>query len=146
MQYLKIQKIRYNLKFDYSFEIDEKIYDYTIVKLVLQPIIENAIHHGISSELELGIIKIRSFIRDNHIYFEVENNGYGITDEKIAEIYENMRSDGEANSVGLRNVYQRLKIYYGDESDITISSVLDEMTRITLKIPLREDYHLEKMD
>ena len=143
-QYLHIQKIRYNRKFDYEFSIDPQVYRFTMVKLILQPIIENAIHHGISSEFETGKIKIAASIQDESLRFDIENNGYGITQETINEINRNMRNEDRANSVGLRNVYQRLKLYYGDEADVVITSELDCMTNVTLILPLREDYQDEK--
>lgn len=143
-QYLHIQKIRYNKKFDFAFEIDPEVYHYTTVKLILQPIIENAIHHGINSEFETGLIQISAYILNESLIFEVENNGYGITEDKINELYKNMRNEDRANSVGLRNVYQRLKLYYNEEADVVITSELDKMTNVKLIIPLRRDYQDEK--
>lgn len=143
--YLNIQKIRYNKQFDYHFDIDPQVHDYTVVKLILQPIIENAIYHGISTD-EQGYITISSFIEENSLYFTVKNNGYGITEEKIAELMHRVRQEGKAESVGLRNVYQRLKIYYGDEADLKIESEMDEYTMIVIRIPLRKVSENEKVN
>lgn len=142
--YLLIQKIRYNKKFDYELDIDPKVYDYTIVKLVLQPIIENAIYHGINSEFEKGKILIKAYPHKKTLVFEIENNGYGITPERILELTNQMKQEGQAKSVGLRNVYQRIKLYYGKEADIIISSELDEMTNIKIIIPMRKEETNEK--
>jgi two-component system, sensor histidine kinase YesM len=144
-QYLQIQKIRYNRKFDYQFNVQPQVFQYSVVKLVLQPIIENAIHHGINSEFESGMIQINAFTKGKKLIFEIENNGYGITPERIAELYQSMKEEEQANSVGLRNVYQRLKLYYGDEADLEITSELDRMTNVRLVIPLRKDYADEKV-
>ncbi len=143
-QYLHIQKIRYNRKFDFEFQIDHEVYTYSTVKLILQPIIENAIYHGINSEYETGFIMIKAYIHNQKLKFEIENNGYGITSEKIENLYQSMKNESKANSVGLRNVYQRLKLYYGDEADILITSILDQMTNVKLIIPLRKDLQDEK--
>jgi two-component system sensor histidine kinase YesM len=137
--YLHIQKIRYNRQFDFKFNIDKKIYDFQIVKLILQPIIENAINHGISSEEHDGFISINAKVEKDYMIFDIINNGYGLTDDQISSMYENMKVADKVQSVGLRNVYQRLKLYYGDLSDIRISSVLDEYTCVSLIIPIRKE-------
>lgn len=132
--YLTIQKIRYVDKFEYSFDVDPLIYDLKVMKLILQPIVENAIYHGVGDEKEH--ITIRAGREEKFLFFEVENTGYGITEERIEEIYEILRGTYSRTSVGMRNVYLRLKLFYGENADIIISSQLDEMTRIRLIIPL----------
>ncbi|NQT59697.1 MAG: sensor histidine kinase [Bacteroidetes bacterium] len=132
--YLTIQQIRYQEKFTYTFEIDEGIYEYKVMKLILQPIVENAIYHGIGDEQEK--ITIRGYKENGLLIFEVENTGYGVTEERISEMYEILDGTHEVNSVGIRNVYQRLKLYYGAEGNIIITSKLDEMTNIKLVIPI----------
>jgi len=132
--YLTIQQIRYQEKFTYTFEIDEGIYEYKVMKLILQPIVENAIYHGIGDEQEK--ITIRGYKENGMLIFEVENTGYGVTEERISEMYEILDGTHEVNSVGIRNVYQRLKLYYGAEGNIIITSKLDEMTNIKLVIPI----------
>ena len=134
--YLLIQKIRYSSKFDYSFVVDENIYDVKAVKLILQPLIENAIYHGISGD-EDGIIIIRAYKKEELMVFEVENNGYGLTDSQIDGIYDNMKSEINNTSIGLKNVYQRLKLYYGEKANLEIISELDEKTIVKLTYPLK---------
>jgi two-component system, sensor histidine kinase YesM len=137
--YLSIQKIRYNRTFDYSLSISPEVKGHTVVKLVLQPIIENAIHHGMISDHESGQIDIRAYVKEGRLVFEVENNGYGITEDKIKEIRGSMTQESKANGFGLRNVYQRLKLYYGEEADVIITSEVDEMTNVKLVMPLRKE-------
>lgn len=134
--YLLIQQIRYNDKFDFEFIIGEGTEELRIVKLVLQPLIENAIYHGINTEYDKGKIIIRSFIKEDKLVLEVEDDGYGITTEKIEQMYESIKYEQKQTSVGLRNVYQRIKIYYGDEADFIVDSELDEKTIIRLVIPI----------
>ncbi len=134
--YLLIQKIRYSSKFDYVFEIDEEILKVNAVKLILQPLIENAIYHGISSD-EDGIIIIRAYQSDGLMVFEVENNGYGLTKSQIEDIYLNMKSKIKNTSIGLKNIYQRLKLYYGDTANLEIISELDEKTIVRLTYPMK---------
>jgi two-component system sensor histidine kinase YesM len=134
--YLLIQQIRYNEKFDFRFEVEEETHDLVTVKLLLQPLIENAIYHGINTEYDNGMIVIRSYIENEKLVLEVEDDGYGIPQEKIDELYKHMRKESKQNSVGLINVYQRLKIYFGDEADFIIESELDEKTVFKLIMPI----------
>ena len=131
--YLTIQKIRYVDKFEYTFEIQPEVYEYKVMKLILQPIVENAIYHGAGDET--GKITIRSYLENRFLVFEVENSGYGITEDRISEIYQILKGEHSKSSVGMRNVYLRLKLFYGDDADIIITSELDEMTMIKLLIP-----------
>jgi len=131
--YMTIQKIRYVDKFSYTLEIDPAIYDFKVMKLILQPIVENAIYHGVGEEKE--DIIIRGYKQDGFLIFEVENSGYGITEERIAAIHALLEGTTAQTSVGMRNVYQRLKLYYGEEANIEVSSILDEMTNIKLIMP-----------
>ncbi len=132
--YLTIQSIRYVDKFTYSFEVDEDILEKKVMKLILQPIVENAIYHGVGEED--GYISISGRQEGNFLYFSVTNSGYGLTDERIEEIHRVLEGGEGDTGVGLKNVYLRLKIYYGDKADILFSSELDEWTRVTIKIPL----------
>ncbi|MDC7239751.1 MAG: sensor histidine kinase [Spirochaetales bacterium] len=131
--YLTIQSIRYTGKFEYHFEINHEILGNKVMKLILQPLVENAIYHGVGEET--GLITIRGYREGEFIIFEVENTGYGIPEEKIAQLYRILNGEEEGQSVGLKNVYQRLKLYYGDEADLVISSELDEMTNVRVLIP-----------
>lgn len=134
--YLLIQQIRYHEKFDFHFEIDEKLNDCNVVKLSLQPLIENAIYHGISTEYGKGLITIRAYQKENYLYIEVEDDGYGINPEVIEELYHRIHQEQPGKSVGMRNVYQRLKLYYGENAKFEIISELDENTIIRFIIPI----------
>jgi len=137
--YLTIQGIRYADKFTWTLDFQPEMVDLKVMKLILQPLVENAIQHGIGDEE--GHITITGRIADGFLVFRVTNSGYGIPDSKITEMYETMRGSAEHPSVGIRNVYQRLKLYYGERADIRIESVPDEETTVTLFIPAeyRED-------
>lgn len=138
--YLLIQQIRYNKRFTYDFEIDEKFLKTEILKLSLQPLVENAIYHGISPEDEYSRICVKVFEEDGLLKVSVSNEGYGLTDERIQEIYDTLTNKVKTKSIGLKNVYQRLKLYYGDSADLIISSVPDEETTVTMIFPIvKED-------
>ncbi len=132
--YLTIQTIRYQDKFTYELELQPDMSEMKVMKLILQPLVENAIQHGVGDDD--GHITITGTIEGDFMVFRVSNTGYGIPDSKIEEMYETMRGGTEHPSVGMRNVYQRLKLYYGEQADITISSVQDESTTMTIFIPV----------
>jgi hypothetical protein len=143
--YLIIQKIRYGDSFDYEIKTEPGIEKYFIIKLVLQPIIENAIMHGIEENSgRTAHITISEEVRDGLIRLEVKDDGYGILPERLQEIYASFHDDAAHNGVGLKNVYQRLKIYYGEKADIIIDSVLDQGTKVTLVIPEEGALHDEE--
>jgi len=132
--YLTIQSIRYVNKFTYGFDVPDELLAGKVMKLVLQPLVENAIYHGVGGEG--GHIAIAARQRDGFLVLSVTNTGYGISDEKIALLCKAMRGTAEKSSVGLRNVYQRLKLYYGESADILVESRPDESTTISLLVPL----------
>lgn len=135
--YLLIQSIRYANAFKYEFDIDPEVVEYTTMKLILQPLIENAIYHGLKNRIDEGELKITAHLVDNKIVFKVIDNGYGMKEERIEEIYTKFRNPDLNDGVGLKNVYLRLKIYYGEDADLLINSELDEGTTITIIIPLK---------
>ena len=134
--YMIIEKIRYNDTFNFKIECDPSCEDCLCMKLMLQPFVENSIYHGLKNLEEEGIIYIHVYQEDGFIYYVVQDNGYGIRQSKIDELYERMHNTGITNSVGIKNVYQRLKLYYGPTADIIIESELDEYTRFIIKTPI----------
>ncbi len=137
--YLLIQQIRYQNSFVFNFDIQEECNDNLVLKLSLQPLVENAIIHGISPTESFTKILIKAYLKDNCTIVEVYNEGYGIDQMRIDEIHQMIRGEKESTSMGLKNVYQRLKLYYGDKADLFIESVLDEYSKVTMIIPLQEE-------
>jgi len=135
--YLMIQKLRFGDTFEYKFNVSQKLFQYFVIKLILQPIIENAIGHGLKdSSVEKNIITVNGFLDGDLIKLEVIDNGYGILPEKVKEIYDSFNDKNIHNGVGLKNVYERIRIYYGEKADIKIESELDVGTKITIIIPV----------
>lgn len=132
--YLIIQSFRYKNQFSYHFDVDENIKDYLCNKITIQPIIENAIYHGIDRMVDEGEIKISVHENDeDDIIIIVEDNGVGMTEEQCKKILSKERND--SRGIGLKNVDDRLKIYFGEKYGLTIESELDIGTKITVKIP-----------
>ena len=134
--YLLIQNIRYADSFDYEFDVDQNALDVYTMKLVLQPIVENCIYHGLKNNIDKGHIKISAQIEDNYLILSVSDNGYGMRQEAIDALYKTFNDGVVRNSVGLKNIYQRVMIYYGGNAEMKIESELDEGTTITLREPL----------
>jgi len=140
--YMYIQNLRYNGSVDvqYHFE-DENIGNYLILKLTLQPIVENAIFHGIEPKKSAGIIKISFSCKEDIISICVEDNGVGMTKEQIEAILSGKKQTEKLrgmSGVGVNNVSERLKLSYGKEYGIKIESVIGEYTKVYISIPREE--------
>ena len=131
--YLKIQSYRYKNQFTYSFDADADCLDYLCNKITLQPIIENAIYHGINGLVDEGSILVTVRSDGDDILFTVEDNGMGMDQEQIEAIMSKDRSDHAG--IGIKNVNDRLKIYFGGSYGIQIDSVPDEGTRVCIRMP-----------
>lgn len=138
--YLYIMEMRYGDDFTYKLDIEEETLPYSIIKLTLQPLIENAIYHGVKLNRNQGLINISVFKKSEKIHLIVEDNGLGIEEEKLGKIkkeisvsYEKMKR--EVTGIGLRSVGERLKGYFGNECELKIESALGKGTKITIIIP-----------
>ncbi len=140
--YLKIQKHRYKNQFSYRFDVDESCLDFLCNKITLQPIIENAIYHGINGLVDEGEIVITLRADGSDVVFTVDDNGVGMEEEQIQAILRKERSDH--TGIGIKNVNDRLKIYFGEGYGITIDSEPDVGTTVTIRMPqVREEGEYE---
>ena len=136
--YLKIQNYRYKNQFTYSFEVDEECLPYYCNKITLQPLIENAIYHGINRMIDEGEIIVRIYAKGEQVIFEVEDNGVGMTQEQCSQILHS--EPGDKAGIGIKNVNDRIRIYFGEQYGLSIESELDEGTKIIINMPkIRED-------
>jgi two-component system sensor histidine kinase YesM len=135
--YLLIQKMRYNSELDYVIDINESILNFKTLKILLQPFVENAIYHGIRNKYDIGVglITIRGKLINEQIVFEVEDNGLGMTPEQLGKSL--ITEDGESpnQGIGIRNVNERIKLYFGHEYGIHIRSEIEVGTCVTITIP-----------
>ena len=139
--YLTIQKIRYRDILDYSIEYEDSMEQKTILKLLLQPLVENALYHGIKNKRGRGLISVRGWMESggtNWLYFSVEDNGIGMTAGQLEAIREQQVPQA-AKSYGLYNVGKRLELYYNRTGLLDIQSVYKEGTKVTLRIPVVEN-------
>ena len=141
--YLVIQSFRYRDQFSYTFDVDNDLEKYYCNKITVQPLIENAIYHGIDRLVDEGEITISVKTADdneNDILITVSDNGVGMTKEQCAKILAKEGSD--SGGIGVKNVNDRLKIYFGEKYGISIDSEPDMGTRVTVRIPKMEKEEL----
>lgn len=136
--YLVIQHMKYGDKFEYEIEIAPDIRDCRILKLTLQPLVENALHHGIQNQAGKGMITITGKREGGRILFEVRDTGAGMARERLEQVRKSMNQEEGYSQVsfGLRNVYSRLMLYYDGEAGLEIESVQGRGTVIKVYIPV----------
>ena len=138
--YLAIQNIRFKDKFEFHVDADPELLKYFCPKLSIQPLLENAIYHGMDGMYEDGEIEIRIYEKNGDIKIDVSDNGPGMTQEKIDYIMHNkVVSSKRGSGIGVCNVNERIQLIYGKNYGITISSELDEGTVATITIPKMEE-------
>ena len=137
--YLFIQEMRYGDDFSYEIEVDEEILSYNIIKLSLQPLIENAIYHGVKRKRGLGKITIKGFQVNDTIHLEVMDNGNGIEPVKLQEILQEIEASYQEKKknlgIGLKSVNERIKIHFGNKYGLTIASEPSCGTVVSITIP-----------
>ena len=131
--YLQIQKYRYKNQFTYEFDVDPECLDYYCNKITLQPIIENSINHGLDLLVEEGRIQVEVLQDGEDILFRVRDNGVGMSQEQVDAILEQDPED--RTGIGIRNVNDRLRIYFGAPYGLRITSELDVGTCVEIRMP-----------
>lgn len=138
--YLAIQNIRFKDKFEFSVQADKKLLHYLCPKLSIQPLLENAIYHGMEGVYDDGEITISVYEKDNLIHIDVSDNGLGMPEKVVEYIMHNrVVSSKRGSGIGVRNVDERIKLIYGEQYGVTIESELDEGTTATIIIPKLEE-------
>ena len=140
-EYVNILALRYGDLFDIEWDIDESILSYTIIKICLQPIIENAVYHGIKRKNDKGLIKIKGLCDDNNIILIVSDDGVGIEKDALDELNKTLSETSftnEKSHIGLSNVNQRIKIIFGDSYGIHVESTVGVGTDVYVTIPKKE--------
>jgi two-component system sensor histidine kinase YesM len=134
--YLEIQQMRYRDLMDYKIDIPDQMKNFVLPKLTLQPLVENALYHGIKIRRRKGIISVTGRITDEALILEVADDGSGMTEESLNEIRASLASK-MSDGFGLRTVHQRIQILFGAEYGLTMESTPDVGTRIMVTIPMQ---------
>ena len=127
-RYMAIQKLRYGERFELILDVDEELMDLRIIKLILQPFVENSMYHGLEPKIGGGYIEIRGEVLEGIIYFRVTDNGVGMDDPN--DIY---------NGYGVRNVLDRIHLFYGEDYGISVETVPGQKTSVEIRVPVLED-------
>lgn len=138
--YMTILNIRYDNKVSLIFDIEEEILSYKILKLILQPLVENSVYHGIRQKHGKGKIKIEGYRDESELIFIITDNGVGISSERIEHILQN-KIKAEQGGFGVYSCMQRIAIFYGIKQPMTIVSEVNIGTEITLRLKVLEEFH-----
>ena len=145
--YLTIQKMRYNEKLRYEIDLDPQTEDCLLPKLILQPLVENAIYHGIKVKQQGGTVRIESLLEEDRLLITVEDDGVGMTPEQLETILDKKESDAESTKIGVYNVNERLQLFFGPDAVMKDYSTPGVRTMVMLVLPIvrgkEEDSHAE---
>lgn len=138
--YLTIQKMRYQDKLEFTIQVEPSIQNEKIIKLVLQPLIENAIYHGLKYKESKGLLLLRGYEKERDIFFEICDDGVGMDREALEHIFEKHTVNYRSNGVGVYNVQKRIQLTYGAEYGISYESVKGQGTKAVVKIPKEREH------
>ena len=123
--YMKVQNMRYHNRFQFQVELEEEMLGNKMLTFILQPLVENAVYHGLEPRIGNGYIRIEGYIEDEEMVFHIQDNGVGIDDlSKLEDGY------------GVKNIRERIKLFYGEEYDVIFDSKTGEGTTVTLILPM----------
>lgn len=135
-EYGKVIQYRFSGKIRIHVDMDERLREKEIPKLLLQPLVENAVFHGLEPKSGPGEVKVEIQILDeSHIYCLTQDNGCGMAPEKRKQIIEQIKEEKQDSGIGIRNIYRRLQLHYGEEFQFEMTSKQGEGTRIKIVIP-----------
>ncbi len=137
-RYLKILKFRYGEKFDYVIEADRNIYRFATIKLILQPIVENSIYHGLKNKKGKGLLELKGRIEENNACIYIIDNGLGMKQEELERIFSENIKDYSNRSFGLKSTDERIKLYFGPEYGLKVESAFGEGTTVKIMLPAKE--------
>ncbi len=136
--YLTIQKIRYRDILDYEIDIPGELGNIQVLKLLLQPLVENAIYHGVKHRRGRGLVKVTGRAEDGWLILRVRDNGAGMSAQRLAEVREGLSAErGESAGYGLFNVNKRIQLYYNQARGVEIESAEGVGTKVSLRVPVR---------
>lgn len=135
--YLMIQQKRFKNKFEYRIQMDAEVSALASLKLMLQPLVENAIYHGMEFMDGDGLIEIRSWKEGDDLWFSIQDNGLGMTEEQVESLLSDAPhvASGRGSGIGVKNVNERIRLYFGEEYGLRIDSEPDEGTTVTIRLP-----------
>lgn len=141
--YVSIQENRFDDRIQFLFKLDPSLNQIQVPRLILQPILENAVIHGVGMKISDGLIEIRTYRRKNQCEVCISDNGQGMDREELGQVIKRMKEkNNDGKRIGLSNVYMRLRALFGNEADLQIESTLGEGTTVSVLLPLEKDGEL----
>ncbi len=135
--YITIQHMRFRDKFTFHIHAEKEILHMTTIKLIIQPLLENAVYHGVEFMDGDGEIEVNAYQKENVLYIDVKDNGMGIPEEQIDGLLKrDSKHRGKGSGIGLKNVHERIQLYFGENYGLTILSEADVGTTVRIKLPL----------
>lgn len=144
--YVELQEYRFGERIRFEFDLDESFHHILVPSLILQPLVENAVSHGVGMKVRDAVIKIHTKYdsQQQRGIIEVEDNGIGIDEKRLDEVRQDMRKNQEPGKIGLSNIYMRLHIFYEDQAEMQIYSIMDRGTKVRICLPasqrIKKDY------
>ena len=144
--YLEIQKVRYQDILDYEIHVPEELEKYLIPKITIQPLVENALYHGIKNKRDSGKIEVRGRKEKETLIIEIEDDGIGISKERLWQVRDGIQKKilTGKDIYGLYNVHERIRLNFGEEYGIDIQSTYGEGTVVRILLPCQEEIPEEK--
>lgn len=137
--YLKILKVRYFNNLEYKIDINKELEEYVVLKLCLQPLVENAMYHGLRNKEGKGVITISGYLFEDKICLSVKDNGIGIKPEQLEDLLiKNDNFEYKNKGFGLKSTHERIKLYFGTDYGLEITSTYGEGTRVDIIFPQKK--------
>lgn len=133
--YLVIQKMRYEDKVDYTIQVEEGLMECRVLKLMLQPLVENALYHGLKYKESRGVIQIIGYQMGEKMVLKVSDNGVGMAEDVLRHIFDRKDRERKHNGIGMGNIRKRMQLYYGESCTFQVDSEKDVGTAVTMMIP-----------
>ena len=146
--YLMIQQRRFKNKFTYEIEADKEVLNLASLKLMLQPLVENAIYHGMEFMDGDGEIHVKAWKEEEDVWLEIQDNGLGMTQERVKNLLSEKThvSSKRGSGIGVKNVNERIRLYFGDDYGLVIESEPDEGTIIKIHLPAVEYFAMKEKE
>ena len=135
--YVELQEYRFGERIRFEFDLDERFHDIHVPSLILQPLVENAVSHGVGMKLRDAVITIRTIYQPEKELgiVEIEDNGVGIEEDRLQELRREMKENQETGKIGLSNIYMRVRIFYENQGNVEIYSTVGKGTMVRILLP-----------
>ena len=139
--YVELQEYRFGDRIEFEFDLDESFHYVSVPSLILQPLVENAVSHGVGMKLRDAVITIRTrYDESKHMgIIEIEDNGVGMEKDQLEKLRRDMKQQQETGKIGLGNIYMRIRIFYENQGDVQVYSTANKGTMVRICLPVSEN-------